>query len=84
MFKRFHSVVVLLALVLPATAAAAPAIPPPQAPQNPFFAANPNNNIHNDTWMTDTYARGGPLGSNPTTNFGPMSPSVCGSLTFDK
>src|SRR5205809_6646921 len=72
------------ALALPAVATAAPAIPPPQAPQNPYFAPNPNNNIHNDTWMTDTYARGGPSGSDLATNFGMLAPSVCGSLTFDK
>jgi streptogramin lyase len=72
------------ALALPASATAAPAIPPPQAPQNPYFAANPNNNIHNDTWMTDAYARGGPTATNPVTNAGTQPPSLCGSLTFDK
>src|SRR3954471_16407440 len=88
MGKRLHTALFSLALgalaALPATAAAAPAIPAPQAPQNPYFAPNPNNNIHNDTWMTDAYARGGPSGSNLATNFGMLAPSVCGSLTFDK
>ena len=33
-------------------------IPKPTKPeQNPFMAANPNSNIHNDTWMTDAYNR---------------------------
>jgi hypothetical protein len=52
-------------------------------PQNPFLAQNPNNNIHNDTWMTDTYHRFGPLGESlvPTSFANP--PSLCGSLTFD-
>src|SRR5918994_7113337 len=34
-------------------------------PQNPFMAEDPNNNIHNDTWMTDQYLRRGPLGRSP-------------------
>jgi hypothetical protein len=88
MGKRLHtalfSLVVGALVALPATAAAAPAIPAPQAPQNPYFAANPNNNIHDDTWMTDAYARGGPSGSNLLTNFGMQPPSLCGSITFDK
>ena len=29
------------------------------------MAANPNSNIHNDTWMTDAYSRRGPLGNSP-------------------
>lgn len=28
--------------------------------QNPFMAANPFNNIHNDSWFTDTYTFEGP------------------------
>ena len=51
---------------LPASSGAAVtphAIPPSNPPQNPFMAANPNSNIHNDTWMTDAYQRSGPLGS---------------------
>ena len=88
MVKRVNRVLLLFAtggaLALPASAAAAPVIPPPKAPQNPYFAANPNNNIHNDTWMTDAYARGGPTGTNPVTNSGTQPASLCGSLTFDK
>ena len=68
---------------LPAGASAASAIPAPDAPQNPYFAANPNNNIHNDTWMTDAYARGGPTGSNPVTTSA-CAALACGSLTFDQ
>ena len=35
---------------------------PTRAPQNPFMARNPRNNIHNDTWMTDAYQWAGPIG----------------------
>ncbi len=29
--------------------------------QNPELAPNPNNNIHNDAWFTDTYTHAGPV-----------------------
>jgi hypothetical protein len=47
------------------------------------MAPDPNNNIHNDTWMTDAYPRGGPTGSAPRTSLGALPPSLCGSITFD-
>ncbi len=47
------------------------------------MAANPNSNIHNDTWMTDAYNRPGPLGNNLVATSGSLPPSLCGSLTFD-
>ena len=72
-----------LALALPATASAASPLPPTNAPQNPFMAANPNSNIHDDTWMTDAYDRAGPTGANLQTQFGPYAPSLCGSIAFD-
>jgi hypothetical protein len=54
------------------------------APQNPFMAPNPNSNIHNDTWMTDSYAtRGGPLGRSLVATSEAKPPAVCGSLAFD-
>ncbi len=85
MGRRCHIFALVgLALLIPATTSAAAPIPPPNAPQNPYFAANPNNNIHNDTWMTDAYARGGPSGSSLVTNLGTLPPSLCGSITFDK
>ena len=66
-------------------AAATPhAIAPSVAPQNPFMARNPNSNIHDDTWMTDAYQRSGPLGKSLQTSSGAYSPSICGSLAFDK
>ena len=68
-------------------ASGAPPLPPSKttfAPQNPFMAPNPNNNIHNDTWMTDAYpARGGPLGRSPVSTSAAMPPGLCGSLAFD-
>jgi hypothetical protein len=63
----------------PATARAYPATTPPQ---NPKLAPDPRSNIHNDTWMTGSYAWPGPLGSNPRAFSGLMRPAVCGSITF--
>jgi hypothetical protein len=73
------------ALVLPpAAGVAAPAIPPPRPPQNPNLAANPGSNIHNDSWMTDAYARSGPTGRDLVTSFGALPPSLCSAMTFDR
>ncbi len=59
-------------------------IPNPTVPeQNPFMTDNPNSNIHNDTWMTDTYNRKGPLGENLQTDSYSYQSSLCGSITFD-
>ena len=80
---RRPALVLALALAVPAAApslaAAAPAIPDPRPPQNPHLAKNPHSNIHNDTWMTDTYAIGGPRGRDLRTAFGPLTASICGS-----
>ena len=51
-------------------------------PQNPYLAPDPRSNIHNDTWMTDTYRGRGPLGAAPRAFSGAMPPALCGSLTF--
>jgi hypothetical protein len=64
-----------------ATAAAASA--PSVAPQNPFLAPDPFSNIHNDTWMSDTYSIAGPT-AGATAAYGTYSAAVCGSLTFDR
>src|SRR3954447_6334293 len=82
--RRSALVPLLLALLVPATATAASRVPPPRAPQNPFLAPGSNSNIHDDTWMTDAYARGGPL-KGPLTTLANTSVSIalCGSLTFD-
>ncbi len=47
----------------------APATPNPVStsaiPQNPFLAAAGGSNCHNDTYMSDVYFTGGPLGTSP-------------------
>jgi hypothetical protein len=50
-------------------------------PRNPFMAPNGRSNIHDDAYMTDTYAVSGPLGdgSEPSALF----TRECGSITFD-
>jgi hypothetical protein len=79
-----HAVLVASVLPLPASALAAPRIPPPHAPENPQLARNPDSNIHNDTWMSDAYARRGPVAGRLATQLGVLPPSVCGSLAFDR
>lgn len=54
------------------------------APQNPFMATNPNNNLHDDPWMSDAYNRPGPVGSSLSPTSGAMPAALCGSLTFDR
>jgi hypothetical protein len=53
----------------------------PEPPSNPFMAPNGRSNIHDDAYMTDTYAVSGPLGdgSEPSSLF----TRECGSITFD-
>ncbi len=64
-----------------------PATPDPirqrwRPPQNPFMAADPNSNLHNDAYMTDSYRRLGPLG-NDTTTASTLFARECASVTFD-
>lgn len=80
--------IITLALVsvvgaIPAWAATGSAVSAPTPPQNPYLAPDPNNNIHNDTWMTNAYAMPGPRAGKLQTGFGPLPSSLCGSLTFD-
>jgi hypothetical protein len=63
-----------------------PATPDPvaakQPPQHPYMAANGTSNIHDDAYMTDTYAWSGPLGNDIQVSsrlFG----RECGSVTID-
>jgi hypothetical protein len=56
---------------------------PTKAEQNPFMTDNPNSNIHNDTWMTDSYNRMGPLGNSLETDSYTYQSSLCGSVAFD-
>jgi hypothetical protein len=53
----------------------------PAPPRNPFMAPNGRSNIHDDPYMSDTYALPGPLGdgSEPSSLFS----RECGSITFD-
>ena len=67
----------------PAASIAAPAIPAPSAPGNPFLATGSSSNIHNDTWMTNTYAIAGPSGQTFTTGFGMLPTSLCSAALFD-
>jgi hypothetical protein len=78
------------ALPLPSLPAAsggpARAVPVPgatRAPQNPFMASNPLSNIHNDTWMTDTYPGRGPLGRNVVTDSESAQLGICATMAFD-
>jgi hypothetical protein len=64
----------------------APAVPHPvrgatAPPEHPFMAPNGRSNIHDDAYMTDTYANPGPLGDGPETST--LFVRECGSITFD-
>jgi hypothetical protein len=52
-------------------------------PQNPYMAPDPDNNIHDDAYMTDSYARPGPLGKRVkvTSTF---HGAECASVSFDR
>ena len=69
--------------VFQGAAATAHAVTHTVAPQNPFMARNPFSNIHDDTWMTDSYAGAGPLGRSPQATSHADRPSICGSIAFD-
>jgi len=73
-------------------AAQAHPLPPPRIPQDPFLAANPWNNVHNDSWMSDVYTIAGPLGHEPTVLTSGLKEArqsstslifTCGTLNFD-
>jgi hypothetical protein len=63
-------------------AAQAQPLPPQSVPQNPFMAPNGRSNIHDDTYMTDTYAQSGPLGR-ATAVSSLYQNQECASITFD-
>jgi len=55
-------------------------------PQNPWMAANGKSNLHNDSWMSDSYEGSGPLGKNlvqTSNSLGVEIPGLCASVTFD-
>jgi hypothetical protein len=61
-------------------------------PQNPFMAAGAWSVVHNDTYMSDTYFTGGPLGNSPvvrSTLLAGLDPSdprpvLPGTMVFDR
>jgi hypothetical protein len=67
-----------------------PAVPNPltgpPVPQNPFMAANGANNMHNDSYITDTHQVSGPLGLSPriTSTARALFGGECASVTFDR
>ncbi len=52
-----------------------------QPPRNPFLAPNWRSNIHDDAYMSDTYALSGPLGDGSEVS--ELFARECGSITFD-
>ena len=52
-------------------------------PQNPFLAPDPWNNIHNDSWMSDTYPGAGPIGLDLEGASGSAQPGICATIAFD-
>jgi hypothetical protein len=54
----------------------------PLVPQNPFMAPNGRSNLHDDAYMTNTYAWSGPLGSGMQT-LSAFQGAECASLTLD-
>ena len=52
-------------------------------PRHPFMAANGRSNLHNDAYMTDTYAGPGPLGRNME-RLSTFFAADCASVTFDR
>jgi hypothetical protein len=65
----------------------APAVPKRirarRPPRNPKMSKNGRNNVHNDSWMSDTYRGKGPLGHSPDTLSTAIG-RVCVTVTFDR
>ena len=53
-------------------------------PENPFMARRGVSNVHNDSWMTDTYWIRGPLGRGPQTISSSLGQRICVTITFDR
>jgi hypothetical protein len=54
-----------------------------RAPQNPYMAPDPDNNIHDDAYMTDSYLRSGPRGPRMRVRSTDQN-ADCASVTFDR
>ncbi len=52
-----------------------------EPPRNPFMAPNGRSNIHDDAYMSDTYAVSGPLGDGSEKS--ELFSRECASITFD-
>ncbi len=65
----------------------APAVANPIAsfpvPQNPYMAANPGNNIHDDAYATDSYPGAGPLGNRIKVTSALYGVDECATDAFD-
>jgi hypothetical protein len=55
----------------------------PAPPRHPFMAANGRSNLHDDAYMTDTYAGTGPLGHDME-RLSTFFAADCASVTFDR
>ena len=65
-------------------AAQAHAVAAPSVPQSGFMAANGRSNVHDDAYMSDTYAGAGPLGRITGVSSTYLVPGTeCGSIAFD-
>jgi hypothetical protein len=52
-------------------------------PQHPFMAPDPDNNIHDDAYMTDSYERAGPLGRDMEAS-STFFAADCATVSFDE
>jgi hypothetical protein len=66
--------------------ASAQALPPVDIPQHPFMAPNGRNNMHNDSYISDTHEPAGPYGVDLQITSAAQSRFVggqCAAVTFD-
>ncbi len=59
-------------------------IPHVVIPQHPFMASNRGNNMHCDSYISDTYEAAGPLGVNPEVVSRTQGFGGYGTVTFDR
>ena len=52
-------------------------------PQHPYMASNAGSNMHNDAYMSDTYAASGPEGSKPQVRSRTQGFGGYGTVTYD-
>ena len=63
-----------------------PAVDHLPVPQHPFLAPNGSSNMHNDSYMTDTYEIDGPTGRKPVVKLKSYADDIntCVTLAFDR